>query len=159
MSRLCIVIACLFFICLQSDNAYPQDSDGDGILDTTDNCPTTANGPELGSCVAQFFGIVIRVGGPCTSQAACAPDTTCQMQQSDINANGIGDVCECYADGNHDGKVNLLDVLSVKAEYKRNDCSPAQPCQSDSNADGKVNLQDLGICKREYGRLNCPIPQ
>jgi len=159
MSRLCIVIACLFFVCLGATYAYAQDSDGDGMPDSTDNCPATPNGPELGSCVVQFVGIVLRTGGSCTGSADCAPEATCQMQQADINANGIGDVCECYADGNHDTMVNIMDFVAYKNERGRNDCSPLHPCQADHNGDGRVNLKDLGILKMEYGRYGCPIPQ
>ena len=39
------------------------------------------------------------------------------MEQGDCNGNGIGDVCELYADMNEDGIVNGLDLAIFKNEY------------------------------------------
>jgi hypothetical protein len=64
------------------------------------------------------------------------------------------DVCTCYGDINDDSKVDLADLVVVKAEFLREDCG-TNPCQADCNGDGKVNLADLVIMKGEFLRTDC----
>jgi hypothetical protein len=78
------------------------------------------------------------------------------MNQEDMNANGIGDACECYADFNNSGKVNLTDLGKLKAEFGRTNCSIPPVCQADANDDLKVNLTDLIILKSQFGKTGCP---
>jgi hypothetical protein len=78
------------------------------------------------------------------------------MEQGDCNDNKCGDVCECYADYNDDGKVTLGDLIVLLYEYGRFDCSEADPCQADGNGDGKVTLPDLVLLIYEFGRFDCP---
>jgi hypothetical protein len=80
------------------------------------------------------------------------------MEQGDINGNGIGDACECYADLSGDGKVNSSDLLIMKLDYNRKDCF-VNPCNADCNDDGKVNSSDLLIMKLQYNRNGCPVAQ
>jgi len=69
-------------------NCGDLDSDGDGVLDTVDNCPTVPNGPSGGTCTEG------NVGTLCTSNDGCGTDGFCSMDQEDTNGNGIGDVCD-----------------------------------------------------------------
>ena len=105
-----------------------------------------------------------RVGVPkdyitCTSGADCiATLSSCQLVQGDYNGNGIGDVCECYANFTYpnDLRVNVSDLGVFKQEYGRTNCTEPPECKADGNGDGKVNAQDLGLFKNEYGRIDCP---
>jgi hypothetical protein len=144
------------------DNCTDTDADGygnPGYLANTcddDNCPSTPNSPELGTCVMTSGNIVYAINSallePCTDNSTC----TCQMEQGDININGIGDTCECYADLSGDGKVNSSDLLIMKIDYNRKDCY-VNPCDADCNNDGKVNSADLLIMKTQYNRIGCPV--
>jgi hypothetical protein len=62
---------------------------------------------------------------------------------------------DCQADTNYDCKVNLTDLVTMKGEFLRNDCSRGNPCQADCNDDDKVNLTDLVVMKSEFLRNDC----
>jgi hypothetical protein len=64
----------------------------------------------------------------------------------------------CRADISNDNKVNSADLLLMKLEYNRNNCSPIDPCDADLNGDNKVNSADLLIMKIEYNRKDCVTP-
>jgi hypothetical protein len=145
-----------------------EDMDSDSVSNNDDNCPNHSNGSLLGACVITLGDMVVsyRVGVPkhyipCTSDDDCIPTGgTCQLAQGDCNGNGVGDICECYANFNDpaDLKVNISDLGIYKLEYGRIDCNSAPPpCKADGNNDGKVNASDLGLVKNEYGRIDCPV--
>ena len=56
----------------------------------------------------------------------------------------------CSADCNGDEKVCLSDVVIMKQEFLRDDCSELYPCQADCNGDNKVDLEDLSVMKFEF---------
>lgn len=143
--------------CPDDYNPYQEYGDLDGLGNACDNCPTTPNSSILGACVRVVSGLTIaaefQAASPCVSDAECGYDQTCQLSQSDINANGVGDVCECYSDLNNNTKVNLDDLVLLKTDFLRVDC----PCVGDINKDGKVNLLDLVVIKLEFNRINCTV--
>jgi hypothetical protein len=124
-----------------------------------DNCPSIPNGPHRGTCVKDVGGVLTNTGVICyPGGTECATGQTCQLTQGDMNSNGIGDACECYADFNNSGKVNLTDLTKLKSEFGRTNCTSDPVCIADANDDNKVNLTDLGLLKSEFGKTNCPIP-
>ena len=151
-----------------NESAFASELDyflDDGIPEEGDNCPIIPNGPNLGTCVRNEFGVVhsYRVGNPkqfiiCTADADCAATGgICQMMQGDYNGNGYGDVCDCYADFNQDGRVSIPDYSLMRQEYGRFNCSEQNSCHCDANQDGKITTFDFILLKQEYGKLNCPI--
>ena len=140
-----------------------QDIDNDGLLNEEDNCPTTPNSLLLGTCVKLVNDVVVGMGTTCNSDGDCvtAQGETCDKLQGDINSNGCGDACECYADissldqGVPDGNVDIQDLILMKQEYGRNDCD-TNPCLTDLNEDNTVNIFDLVIIKIQYLRTGCP---
>lgn len=64
------------------------DSDDDGILDYLDNCPSTPNGPDLGTCSQGTVGTI------CHGNSECGAGGICSMNQEDTDYNLIGDACE-----------------------------------------------------------------
>jgi pimeloyl-ACP methyl ester carboxylesterase len=73
------------------------DSDGDGIPDDVDNCPTKPNGPEGGTCSAGT------TGDSCTRNSDCGCLGYCSMDQEDTDEDGLGDACDiCPYDSDND---------------------------------------------------------
>jgi len=144
--------------CPNDPNPGQEDNDSDGAGDVCDNCTIMPNGPESGTCVKTVGGVTAsyRAGAPlsfiiCSNDSECfSSGGTCQMEQGDCNGNGRGDVCECYADCNCDTKVDLSDLVLMKAEFMQ----PA--VHADCNGDGTVDLSDLVIMKNEFMRQSCP---
>ena len=66
-----------------------QDPDSDGLPSGCDNCPSTPNFGNLGTC-----RIGTSLGASCTSNAACGSFGVCSLNQEDTDDDGIGDVCE-----------------------------------------------------------------
>ncbi len=142
--------------CNQGIKLIPQQPniDNDGISDPDDNCPSTPNGPLLGTCVKAVSGVVVGMGATCNSNGDCATGETCDLAQGDINGNGCGDACECYADVNDSGKVDLSDLVIMKGEFAK-PCPPS-PCTADLNGDDKVDLSDLVVMKMQFLKTGCP---
>ncbi len=138
---------------LLKETAQSAESDGDGYFDNWDNCLTVPNGPGLGTCVRTVSGVVMGFGVSCNNDGNCETGETCQMAQGDINANGIGDACECYADCNNSTNVDIFDLLIMKNDYNSTNC----PCDADLNVDGGVDVFDLLIMKNQYNRTGCPV--
>lgn len=82
----------LFFHNLDaSDPAnFPPDTDEDGIRDLCDNCPYTANGPLLGSCV-DINGF--STGATCRSNLECAGGLSCDLSQLEDDGAAPGLAC------------------------------------------------------------------
>jgi hypothetical protein len=133
-----------------------NDADNDGFCGDEDNCPNVPNGTSSGTCVKFISGVFIGSDVSCMGFSECGVNEICQMEQADINGNGIGDVCECYADLNNSLDVNSSDLLILKIEYNRSDCA-MNPCSADINNDNKVNSNDLLIMKIQYTRRDCPV--
>jgi hypothetical protein len=140
------------------------DSDGDdygnagfpGNTCTEDNCPYAPNGTGMGSCVKIVGGVKKSTGVVCSDNTDCSTGQTCDTLQGDMNSDGIGDCCECYADiAASFGKVDLNDLVMMKGEFLK-PCPPS-PCTSDLNVDGKVDLNDLVVMKTEFLSTGCPI--
>ena len=103
------------------------DNDGDGILDSEDNCPNHPNGPILGTCTSgpkELIGV-----HTCTGNADCDPNGFCSKNQEDIyppGGNGIGDACECEGDLDCDGDQDGSDAAKFKEDFGRSSFN--NPC-------------------------------
>lgn len=85
-------------------DACEQDMDQDGILDLSDNCETTPNGPFLGTCVIGW-----NLGGICDANLDCGKGGLCSMNQEDSDGDGNGDACELTMDSDGDGTADAFD--------------------------------------------------
>ncbi|MGH7961730.1 MAG: thrombospondin type 3 repeat-containing protein, partial [Candidatus Binatia bacterium] len=107
------------FVARISDSDTPADADGDGIPDTSDNCPAVAN-PNQDDTDADG------VGDPCDNCVSVA-----NPSQADSDGDGVGDACE-PADSDSDGIPDAAD----------NCPTVANSLQTDSDADGVGNACD-----------------
>ncbi len=76
----------------QMASGTSYDSDGDGVLNSYDNCPTTPNGWKLGTCTTG------KRGSPCNSYIDCGCSGVCSKNQQDCDGNGVGDACDICVD-------------------------------------------------------------
>jgi len=63
-----------------------RDADSDGVIDMSDNCPTTPNGPDLGSCIGG--------NSTCHAPTDCGSSGFCGSDQQDFDIDGVGDACD-----------------------------------------------------------------
>ncbi len=136
------------------------DSDGDGVLDTTDNCLTVANSN-------QADGDSDGVGNACDN---CP--TTANPDQADVNGDLHGDACEAAGTGNVDCNlaINSADALKDLRFAAGLSVSQSEPCldiglllpsgypMGDVNCSGGVNSVDALIILRAVAGLPVTIP-
>ena len=73
----------------------------------------------------------------------------CLLNPNDTNENGIPDDCECLADVNGDGWVNMLDYTQVVMNL-----GPCGGCPEDVDMNGVVNGADVSFVVAHWGP--CP---
>jgi hypothetical protein len=131
------------------DNLYfafeEYDGDGDGILNSTDNCPTIAN-PSQADCNTNG------IGDACESFIDCNTNTIpddCDIAGGapDFNLDTIPDTCQCLADLFIDHQVNGGDLGALLSQWGSATANTA----SDLNRDGNVNGADLGYLLNAWG--------
>ena len=104
------------------------DDDGDGIPNDEDNC--SLYNPNQADCNGNGNGDICDIN---------------DLYSLDINENEIPDDCECLADINTDGNVNVNDILTLIANWG------GASDIGDVNYDGTVNISDLLIVIGNWG--------
>ena len=154
----------------------PDDIDGDGELDTADNCPSVPNGSSEGTCTSGYTGVACTANGDCGTGGFCSmsqedSDTdgvgdVCDNCPSVINlgqedtyppgGNGIGDACECEGDFDCDGDVDAEDVTTFLDGFGRNQynnpCEVGNQCNGDFECDSDVDATDVTKFLEDFGR-------
>ena len=107
-----------------------EDVDGDCRIDCIDNCPSTPNGLDLGTCTK---GTITQ---PCTSNEQCGTGGFCSMHNEDADSDYLGDACDECTDTDKDGYSNP-GFLMHDCPYVPYDNCPtiANPTQEDSDSD------------------------
>jgi Tol biopolymer transport system component len=142
----------------QLANAYtyegsaPVDTDGDGIFDATDNCPSTPN-------PSQANGDGDALGDACDpdddNDGVIDPSDNCPLNadpsQADTDADGLGNVCD--TDDDNDGQSDADEVACGSNPLSAASTAP------DSDSDGRPNCVDPdddndGVAD---GSDNCPL--
>jgi len=138
---------------------FYYDYDADGISDDDDKCPCHPNGLNKGTCVKNVGSVIMSYEEgdeliTCDVDLDCTPTGGyCQKVQGDCNWNGIGDVCEGYADFDDSGSVNLIDLLDLIICYGKTNFETYPQCeQYDINDDNRVSAWDYIILTLQYGR-------
>ncbi len=123
------------------------DPDGDGVLDSVDNCPDDANpgqedndGDDIGDvCDADDDNDGVADGGD-----NCPLDANSDQEDSD--GDGIGDVCDAVsfkrADVSPNGVVDLSDAVALIGFLFLGDSAPACPDAADADDTGELDITD-----------------
>lgn len=126
--------------------SVPADTDGDGVPDSSDNCPNKAN-------TLQEDTDGDGVGNACDNCPSVA-----NTDQKDTNGNGVGDACEpppvrrCYVDADND--IDVYDIFAIlKATGKH--VSATDPRDADGNL--IVTLIDAASCAKRCTRRYCAV--
>ena len=123
---------CTHPACLNNSICLGNDTDGDGIENTTDNCPDTPNPLQEDTYPPNGNGI----GDACD----CESDFNC--------------------DGNVDATDATSFLYDIGRSQFNNPCSSANPCSGDFNCDVNVAADDVAKFLEDFGRsqYNNPCP-
>jgi hypothetical protein len=154
----------------------PPDSDGDGVADLIDNCPTIAN-PMQADCNGNGIGDAceLAAGAPdCNTNTI--PDS-CELAAGtalDCNANGVPDSCdiasglshdvdsngipdECKADCNGNGLPDAWEISQGTATDCNLNAIP-DACENDSGTISTGNMGAFGAGVTAVGALTGCVP-
>jgi hypothetical protein len=107
-------------------------------------CSFTNNTANEGGGMGNYF-----TSNPTLSETTICNNTPDQIygEWTDKGGNTVEDECECLADINGDGYVNVSDLLAIIAAWGL-DCDG---CSEDVNKDANVNVTDLLIAVGNWG--------
>ncbi len=102
----------------------------------------------------QFLGTNLYLGQrmwDCNGNAVPDADDIASGTSADANANLVPDECECFADVNFDGTVDLLDLSILLASFGI--AGDMHVNQGDLDDDDDVDLDDLSLFLTQFGRV------
>ena len=124
--------------------SYTYDYDGDGVLDSIDNCPKTANADQAdidGDGIGDVCDDDKDGDGVLNDKDNC-PEIP-NEDQADLDSDGIGDVCDDDKDG--DGILNEEDNCPESPNEDQADFDGdgiGDVCDEDKDGDGVLNDED-----------------
>jgi len=129
---------------LEGELSQLADSDADGVPDSLDNCPLTANASQL-----DFDGDHYGAACECDDgNPAVHPGASELCNGSDDNCDGVTDpgCCSIAVPGDADltGQITSSDIIRL-VNFLYRTGAPPLPCltNGDVNCDGKVNPEDV----------------
>ncbi len=126
------------------------DIDSDGIADVYDNCPSVTNPLQDNSDHDRFGDACDQAVVDCDQDNLEDALAIASGRVTDVNTNGIPDLCDCLGDVNSDHVVDGADIGAVLAAWG----STPGDARVDPNRDETVDGADLGIVLSQWGP--CP---
>ncbi len=134
------------------------DQDADGIRDGDDNCPGTANGPQLGTCEDGSKS--------CLFDSNCADGVACQKDQENGDDDEFGDVCDACPedelnDRDGDGICENADGCPMDPEKAEPGACGCSVPDLDSDGDGTADCAEAcpdNPDKDVAGACGCDTP-
>ncbi len=111
------------------DDKEPVDTDGDGVIDSIDNCPVDSNPDQIdvdGDGVGDVCDALIDSDGDGVEDSLDNCINTSNQDQTDVDGDGIGDACDSFIDRDGDGVEDSAD----------NCVNTSNPDQIDVDGDG-----------------------
>jgi thermitase len=135
------------------EGEFPRDSDGDGVIDAADACPTQPSD--------QSDGCPLDRDSDGKPDAVDNCDLNANPTQADADGDGIGDACDPTPRGpdiDHDGKGSVDDRCPTVYGTDRYGCPVPAPVSTDRDHDGRSDRADS--CPNEPAHTNdgCPLP-
>ena len=124
------------------------DQDADGIADHVDNCPLTVNPLQDNADHDNFGDACDQAVVDCDQDNLEDALAITSGRVTDINSNGVPDLCDCLGDVNGDHVVDGADIGALLVFW--GPANPALP-SADINRDGNVDGADLGYLLNAWG--------
>ncbi|MDP2325412.1 MAG: thrombospondin type 3 repeat-containing protein [Gammaproteobacteria bacterium] len=141
-------------------NSAGTDQDGDGILDTADNCPVHANadqantdGDARGNVCDNCLLIANTVAGTVPNAQGVF-----LKSQFDIDSDGFGNRCDGDVSNSSpvSGQVNTTDYSILRSVINKFDSFSFNAARSDLDASGTVNTTDYSIFRTLINKVPGP---
>jgi hypothetical protein len=123
------------------------DQDEDGIADHVDNCPLTENPLQDNSDHDNFGDACDQAVVDCDQDNLEDALAIASGRVTDVNVNGVPDLCDCLGDVNGDYVVDGADIGAVLAAWG----STPRDARVDPNRDESVDGADLGFVLSQWG--------
>lgn len=131
-------------------NSVGADQDGDGFIDTLDNCPSNANADQADGDTDGRGNVCDNCSANANMVAGVVPNSQGLLKaQLDSDADGYGNACD--ADVNNSGSTTATDYSILRSVIGKTYNFSFNAAKSDLNASGSVTATDYSILRSKIG--------
>jgi Dockerin type I domain/Thrombospondin type 3 repeat len=136
-------------------NSAGADQDGDGFIDTLDNCPSNANADQADGDSDGRGNVCDNCSATANMVTGAVPNSQGLVKaQLDSDADGYGNACD--ADVNNSGSVTATDYSILRSVIGKAYNFSFNAAKSDLNASGSVTATDYSILRSRIGSTPGP---